>query len=176
MCTERRPPRGFSLIELVLGIAVLGVVVAGATVLFVNVTRHSADPMVQQQAQFIGESYLDEILIKRFYDFDTDTVCPTTLPGKEATRAAYDNVCDYNGLNEAPRDQFGSAIASLSAYNVQVTVANAGVTLNGTDNSGFIRVLRVDVRVTGPGNVGVALSAYRTNYACDTGGAECKPL
>lgn len=176
MCTERRRPRGFSLIELVLGIAVLGIVVAGATTLFLNVTRQSADPMVQQQAQFIGESYLDEILIKRFYDLDTETVCPTTLPGKEATRAAYDNVCDYNGLNEAPHDQFGGAITALSAYNVQVSVANSGVTLNGTDNTGFVRVLRVDVTVTGPGNVSVALSAYRTNYECDSGGAECKPL
>lgn len=173
MCTERARRQGFSLIELVLGIAVLGIVVAGATVLFVNVTRQSADPMVQQQAQFIGESYLDEILIKRFYDLDTSTVCTGTAEG---SRALYDNVCDYNGLNEAPRDQFGSAIASLSAYNVRVTVANAGVTLNATDNTGFIRVLRIDVTVTGPGNVSVALSAYRTNYECDAGGAECKPL
>jgi MSHA pilin protein MshD len=160
-------------VELVMGIAVLGIVLAGATTLFFNLARRSADPMIQQQAQLIAESYLDEILIKRFYDLDTATVCTGTA---EASRDLYDNVCDYNGLNEAPRDQFGTAITGLAAYNVQVTVTSSGVTLNGVDNTGNVRVLRVDVTVTGPASTSVTLSAYRTNYECDAGGAECKPL
>ena len=168
---------GFSLVELVLAIAVLGIVIAGAMSLFVNVTRRSADPMVEQQALLIAESYLDEILIKRFYDLDTSTVCTGTAEG---SRALYDNVCDYNGLSQAPQDQFGNPIAALSAYNVQVAVTSTGVTL-GTgghvvDNSSNVRVLRVDVTVTGPASVTVRLSAYRTNYECDTGGSECKSL
>jgi MSHA pilin protein MshD len=169
-----RTRRGFSLVELVLAIVVMGIALAAATTLFVVTTRHSADPMIQQQAQLIAESYLDEILIKRFYDPDTNNVCPAAEGGG---RTAYDNVCDYNGLNEAPRDQFGTAIAALSAYTVQVTVANAGVALNGVDNTGVVRVLRVDVTVTGPASISVTVSSYRTNYECNTlGDAECKLL
>lgn len=176
-----RARRGFSLVELVLAIVVMGIALAAATTLFVVTTRHSADPMIQQQAQLIAESYLDEILIKRFYDPDTGNVCPAAEGGG---RSAYDNVCDYNNINgdggapgEAPRDQFGTAIAALSGYTVQVTVDNAA-SLNGTTNADGIKVLRVDVTVTGPGGASVTLSGYRTNYECNSAAAldpECKP-
>jgi MSHA pilin protein MshD len=178
-----RARRGFSLVELVMAIAVMGIVLAGAVAIFSTTARHSADAMVQEQAQLVAEAYLDEILIKRFYDPDTNTVCPAP----EGTgRSTYDNVCDYNGLNEAPTNQFGPPpIAGLSAYNVQVTVTTAGVSLTGVapgptnvtiDNTGAIRVMRVDVTVTGPASVGVALTGYRTNYQCNLAGdAECKP-
>ena len=183
-----RARRGFSLVELVMAIAVMGIVLAGAVALFSTTARHSADAMVQEQAQMVAEAYLDEILIKRFYDPDTNTVCPAP----EGTgRGAYDNVCDYNNINgdggapgEAPRDQFGNAIAGLSAYTVQVTVTTAGASITGVapgptnvtiDNSGAIRVMRVDVSVTGPADVGVVLTGYRTNYQCNLAGdAECK--
>ena len=135
-------------------------------------TQHSADPMARQQAQLIAESYLDEILIKKFYDPDTNNVCP----GAAEARTAFDNVCDYHGLNQVPTNQFGTAIAGLSAYNVQVSVTTSGVSLNGVDNTSVIRILLVTVTVTGPNNTSVTLNAYRTNYQCNTtGDAECKP-
>jgi MSHA pilin protein MshD len=172
-----RARRGFSLVELVLAIAVMGIALAGAVAIFSVTAQHSADPMVQQQAQLIAESHLDEILIKRFYDPDTNNVCPAAEGGG---RSAYDNVCDFNGLSGAPQNQFGTPIAALSAYTVQVTVANSGVALNGVDNTtptAQIRVLLVTVTVTGPGNISVVLSAYRTNYECNTtGDPGCVPL
>ena len=185
-----RARRGFSLVELVMAIAVMGIVLAGAVALFSTTARHSADAMVQEQAQMVAEAYLDEILIKRFYDPDTDTVSPAP---EGIGRGAYDNVCDYNNINgdggapgEAPRDQFGNAIAGLAVYTVQVTVTTAGVSITGVppappdvtiDNSGgATRVLQVDVTVTHPANVGVVLTGYRTNYQCNLAGdAECKP-
>jgi len=141
---------------------------------FVITAQHSADPMVRQQAQMIAESYLDEILIKRFYDPDTNSVCPAN----EGSRSLYDNVCDYNTLPDTVvRDQAGNAIAALSAYNVAVSVdSGAGVTLNGVDNTGVTRVLLVTVTVTGPNATSMTLNGYRTNYECNTiGDPECKP-
>ena len=174
MFASRGRRAGFSLVELIVAIVVAGIAVAAAARIFSTTLRGSGDPMVRQQAELIAEAYLDEILIKRFYDPDTNTVCTGTVEG---SRGQYDNVCDYDGLSEAPHDQFGNAIAALSAYTVQVTVSNAGVSLNGIDNTGVVRILRVDVTVTGPAGTNVVLSSYRTNYECNTAGdAECKSL
>jgi len=173
MCTSpAKSNQGFTLIELILAITVIGISVAAVMSVFVVTTQHSADPMARQQAQLIAESYLDEILIKNFYDPDTSNVCPAP----EGSRSAYDNVCDYNGLSQVPTDQFGNAIAGLSSYNVAVSVTTSGVSLNGIDNTSVTRILLVAVTVTGPNSTSVTLNAYRTNYQCNASGdTECKP-
>jgi MSHA pilin protein MshD len=170
-----RRQRGLTLFDTILAIVVVAIAVSSVLSIFTVTTAHSADPMIRQQAQFVAEAYLEEILLKSFYDPDTSSVCPA----KEASRSQYDNVCDYNGLNEVPTNQFGAAIAGLGAYNVQVAVTRDNtVTLNGLTNGAAaneIRVLRVDVTVTGPATTSVALSGYRTNYNCNVStDAGCK--
>ncbi len=179
MCTSSRrgAQRGVSLLELILAIVVIGISLAAVLTVYSVAAQHSADPMVRQQAQLVAEAYLEEVLLKKFYDPDTSTVCPAA----EGARANYDNVCDYNGINQAPTDQFGNAIATLAGYNVQVTVTtNNTVNLNGLTNgpaADEIRVLRVDITVTGPDNAIATLSGYRTNYECNASGdAGCKAL
>src|SRR5215213_3031619 len=113
MFTSRRNHvAGVSLLELVIAIAIIGIAMGGVLTLFTVTARNSAEPMVQEQAQLIAEAYLDEILLKKFYDPDTDSVCPA----REASRANYDNVCDYNALSEPPTNQFGTAVAALASY------------------------------------------------------------
>jgi MSHA pilin protein MshD len=170
--------RGVSLVELIVAIVIVGVGVAGILSVMNLTTRHSADPMIQQQAQLIAESYLEEILLKKFYDPDTDTVCPA----REASRASYDNVCDYDGLSDTAGalNQFGTVVTGLESYNVAVTVTRDGtVALGSLDNTVAVRVLRVDVVVTHdsiPG-VSIPLTGYRTNYNCNAAGDPgCKPL
>jgi MSHA pilin protein MshD len=176
MCIERGS-RGFSLVELILAITIVGVALAGVATVFVTTSRHSADPMVQQQAQFIAEAYLEEILRQKFFDPDEDKVCPSA----EAARASYDNVCDYASIsNQAPADALGTPLG-LNSYKVTVTVTRDGVvSLNGINNNtgtGLYRVMRVDVNVTGPNNTSVTLSGYRTNYNCEAvTDAGCKGL
>lgn len=173
MCARWKKARGFTLIEVVIAIVIVGISVTAIMSVFIVTSRHSADPMVRQQAQFIAEAYLDEILIKRFYDPDTNTVCPAN----EGSRSLYDNVCDYNTLPDTVvRDQAGAAIGALAAYTVAVAVdSSAGLSLGTIDNSGAIRVLLVTVTVNGPNNTTVVLSGYRTNYECNApGDAECK--
>lgn len=169
MCTERRA-RGFTLVELILAITIVGVALAGIASVFITTSRHSADPAVQQQAQFIAEAYLEEILRQKFFDPDEDKVCPAAEAGG---RGSYDNVCDYASIaNQAPANAFGSTITQLSSYKVTVTVVRDGtVSLNGLNNntgSSLYRVMRVDVNVTGPNSTSITLSGYRTNYNCET--------
>jgi MSHA pilin protein MshD len=173
--------RGVTLVELIVSIVIVGVGVAGILSVMNLTTRRSADPMIQQQAQLIAESYLEEILLKQFYDPDTNTVCPAP----EAGRTNYDNVCDYNGLNDntGALNQFGAVVTGLESYNVTVSVTTVGVTLGSggseINNTGAVRVLRVDVVVTHDSVQGLSipLTGYRTNYNCNApADAGCKPL
>jgi len=171
--------RGVTLVELIVAIAVIGVGVAGVLAVMDVTTRRSADPMITQQAQLIAESYLEEILLKKFVDPDTNTVCPAP----EASRADYDNVCDYNGLsnNAGAVDQLGGTVPGLESYNVTVTVSGAAAVALGSVNNadGTVRVLRVDVVVThdAAGGVSVPLTGYRVNYNCNLAADPgCRPL
>lgn len=175
MCVKRSRGHGFSLVEVIIAIVIVAISVLGVMSVFVVTTQHSADPMARQQAQLIAEAYLDEILIKRFYDPNTNDVCPAN----EGARNLYDNACDYHNLNQAPTDQGGLGFG-FSGYNVAVTVDNGtGVSLNGVTNTlgpTVTRVLLITVTVTGPNNTTVVLNGYRTNYECNASGdPECKP-
>ena len=179
MCTTR-PPRsraaGVTLIELIVALVIVGIAVAGVVTVYVSTVRRSADPMIQQQVQFLAEAYLEEILLKKFSDPETGLVCSGAV---EAGRALFDNVCDYNGLvNSPPQNQFGVALAGLTGYTVSVVVDAGGtVDLNGLNNAPAVRVLRVDVTVTSPNNVVSTLSGYRTNYNCQAAANPgCRPL
>lgn len=185
MCKYRcRSGAGFTLMEVVITIAVMGIALASVLTVYTVTGEHSADPMTRQQAQLIAEAYMEEILLKRFYDADTGNVCPAP----EGARGDFDNVCDYRNITSAaPQNQFGAAIAELAAYRVTVVVSpnpadpTAAVSLGTLTNnygSGFIRVLRVDVTVTGPGNAVARLTGYRTNYTCNAtiGPDLCRPL
>src|ERR1700694_2798878 len=111
---------GVGLLDLILGIVIIGVALASAVALFTVTARGSVDPMVRQQAQLIAEAYLEEILLKKFYDPDTNTVCTLT---KEGSRSFYDNVCDYAGLSDVgqAKNQFGNAMGP-AGYSVGVAV------------------------------------------------------
>ena len=152
--------RGFTLIELIMAIMIVAVSMVGVLSVFILSVQHSADPMTRLQAQIIAEGYLNEILLKKFYDTGTNTVCPAGVP----SHASY--VCGYNGLSETP----------MTGYTATVTVTHSGATLGTLNNASVIRVLRVDVTVTGPGNTSITLSGYRANYECNASGdSECKP-
>lgn len=153
-----------TLVEIIIAIVVVGIALAAIMSVFVVTTQHSADPMGRVQAQILAEGYLDEILLKKFYDTTTSRVCP----GGAGSHAAY--VCGYNGLSETP----------IAGYTVAVSVTPptpGTVTLNGLDNSSVMRVLKIDVTVTGPDSTSVNLTGYRTNYDCNAAGDPgCAPL
>ena len=84
--------------------------------------------------------------------------CPTP----EASRPIYDNICDYDGLDDSgPVDQTGSAVAGLDPYRVRVNIDTSATlgTLSGSSD-----VLRVDVRVTALGLLDITISGYRTDF------------
>ena len=183
MSTIKSAQRGFTLVELVLFIAVLGIALGGVLVAYDHATRDAADPLVRKQALAIAEALLEEVQQMPFTYCDPDDPAVTTaanpaacaIPealGPEASETRYstttpfDNVNDYDGYDtaaEAPpgvKDLTGSPIAGLAAYNATVSVGNAA--LPGVPAG---EALLITVEVRGPSNVAVRLEAIRTRHA-----------
>jgi MSHA pilin protein MshD len=161
---QESPPRniaGVTLIELTVSIMIIAISVSGTLLLVATATRHSADPMLERQAVAIADAYLEEILLRPFYDPDLGAG-GGSCPAPEGSRSLFDNVCDYDGLDDAgAQDQGGSAIPGLGAYRVRVDV-DTTATLNTL--SGAADVLRADVRVTHPSQIDLTLSGYRARF------------
>jgi MSHA pilin protein MshD len=167
--------RGFTLIELVVLIVVLGVALTGVTMVINHVVQHSPEALVQTRAMELAQTYLEEILQKRYDENtgqggmprcdSTDTnakACSNTLGPDSETRSQFDDVDDYNGINDQPPvTATGTPVSNYDSYRVQVSVSYAGTELGYSDNR---RAKRITVSVTTPmGNV-IPVSAYRVNY------------
>ena len=155
-----KPPRfecGLSLIELIISIVIISIAITTIVATFSRVSLSSVDPMLQEQAIAVAEAYMEEITLKPFLDPDTLTACPVP----EGARSLYDNVCDYDGLNDVGvRDQTGGApIPGLEQFTVRATVQNSA--LNGVPAANS---LRIDIRVSHTSERGgtAFLTGYRT--------------
>jgi MSHA pilin protein MshD len=144
--------RGFTLIELIVAIVVIGIGVATFAVLINQSIRHSVDPLVRTQAHAIAQSYLEEILLQSF----------CLPPGPAVPRPDRDGVCQYDGTNENPTDRNGVSVAGLEAYTVNIDVIEDGIALGLAAN----QAVRVDVSITHDNfpNLNVMLSGYRADY------------
>lgn len=147
--TTFRQQRGFTFVELVISIVLVSLAVTGVLLAYTNTVAGSSDPLIREQAVAVAESYMEEILSKRFNDPNADG---------EGARANFDDVDDYNGLSEEPQLPNGTTLG-LSAYTVSVSVA--GTALNGIAAASS---LRVDVTVTHTSGESITLTGYRTDY------------
>jgi MSHA pilin protein MshD len=181
----RQSQQGLTLIELVSSIVILTIAVGGVMLAVNSTIGRSADPMVEEQAAAIAQSYLEEALLKPFCDptlamaATCTTSCVTSACGTcggnsggapacvacgAETRATYNDICDYNFTDVGAKDQSGTALTGLSNYTVQVTTTSTGVTFNGL-NSNTGQVVRVDVSVTHPALTGSrTVTGYKANY------------
>jgi MSHA pilin protein MshD len=150
--------RGFTLVELIVLIVVIGIAVAGVLLVFQNTVRGSANPQIYKQALAIGEAMLDEVLVASYN--------PVAGGG---TRANFNDVDDYAGFTTTGgmTDMQGTAIPGLGDYNVAVAVNL--VTLNDGDPAladvAESKRVTVTVTVAGHPEMTVTLEGYRLNYA-----------
>jgi len=147
----QRRRAGFTLVELVIAIVVIGIAASGVLLVMNYTTAHSADPMIQHQAVAIAEAYLEEILLQPYSDPDGVAV--------EADRSLFDDIDDYNFTEVGARDQEnpGVVIAGLGDYDVTVSVSSE-FSWNG------VLAKKIDVTVTDPSGAPLTITGYRTNY------------
>lgn len=150
--------RGFTLIELIFFIVVVGIGMAGILSVSNTVVKSSADPLVRKQALAIAQSLLEEVMLKE-YSKPADSTALGYASG--GTRNLFDCVSDYNtyATTGGIVDSTGASVAGLSQYNIAPAVAVSASTLPGSS----VPVLKVVVSVTGPEGV-VSLTGYRGAY------------
>lgn len=183
MCSPDRMPAlpmrrrgGFTLIEMLLFVIIVGVAFAGLVSVLASSMKGGADTVSQKQALAIAEAIVEEIALKPFTWCDPDDPaaaaatsggdCTTPeVDGPEAgeTRATFDNVNDYIGYTfpVGPiTDQSGTYNfpSGFSVSNLTVTAEALGTVPNTAS-------LRISVTVDGPGSSSVTLDTYRTRYA-----------
>jgi MSHA pilin protein MshD len=64
--------RGFTFIELVMFIVIVGIAVTAVTLLFVQNVRYSADPLIRQKLIAVAKAYTDEIVRKKWDELTPD--------------------------------------------------------------------------------------------------------
>lgn len=176
-------PRGLTLVELIVFVAVVAVGAAGILLVLNYTTQRSSDPLPQRQALAIAESLLEEVALMPLTWCDPDDPAAATATGaadcavaeaigpepgeaRGSPAAPFDNVNDYHGYDSAAgplpgiRDITGLAVPGLEAYRAVVTVTPEPL---GAIPAGD--ALRITVTVTGPANTRVILDGYRTRFA-----------
>lgn len=143
---------GFTLIEIIIAIVVIGFSIVAVTAAFSASALNSGQAMSRQQALQIGHAYLQDALSLPFQDNHPPV-------GKEATRNAYDNVADYHGDAYATiTDRTNAAVPGLAGYSASFVVTNENI---GPD---AVNALRVDVTVRSPDGSTTVVTGYRTNH------------
>ncbi|RQM73403.1 prepilin-type N-terminal cleavage/methylation domain-containing protein [Aeromonas jandaei] len=185
----RAPERGFTLIELIVGIVLLAVALTGILGLLINQAPQAVDPGQQGRAAQLAQRLTGEILQKSF-DEQSDhnggryrcgeqvagvTIAPCSGsygPDGEPAPYAYNDVDDFdtagNWRDASWFTQTSSGIGSAEYRNYQVKIAVSAVDFSdGTFKNCTAPCSvgkRIDLQVRLPNQSVLDFSFYRGNY------------
>lgn len=181
---------GFTLLELIVGVVVLGIALLMISSILGPMYIRSAEPWQQVRAAELGHSLMNEIMARSFDENSSrgatllrcgETVagvsagnCLATIPAcpasgmsaatEEASRDLYDDVDDFHcfrGDGAAISNILNQSLAdSYLNFQVEVSVSYAGADLGLTNQS----VKRVDIRVVLPSGETIPFSSYKGNW------------
>lgn len=166
---------GFTLIETIVVIVLVGAMMAGMTALFMNNVGNSHRPYLRQKALSVANAFMDEIQRKRWNEasplgggcVNTGVSCPggqaaVAIGTDGAARDSFDDIDDYHGLNQSPpQDSSATNMPDHSGFTVNVSVVQPAASWNGVPAAD---VRLITVSVTSPGNETISLMAYRVNF------------
>lgn len=177
--------KGFTLVELIIGIVTLAIALTALTALVFPQARQSVQPIQQMRAAQLGQSLMSEVLSRAFdqqsieagvlrCDEPEAPACtPVAELGPEAgeARDRYNDVDDYDGLlleGAALEDALGQAIEPyFRSFSAQISIYY-DATLDGTANTSTPQQTalykRIEITVNTPDGQPVVFSAYRGNY------------
>lgn len=185
--------KGFTLIELVIGMVVFSIALVLFTSLIVPQAIRSVDPIFQVRATELGQSLINEIVSKSFDEASdrvggsvlcSSTVAPlcttsNNLGAEEGAvnRENFDDVDDYNNLSESDENIKNTLNESVTLDGVNLyqgfsaaVVVIYDDNMDGIDDAidgggGYIgKTKLVTVTITTPNGEEIIFSTFRSNY------------
>lgn len=171
--------RGFTLIELIVGVVVLSISFSLLITLILPLSEKSAEQLHQVRAAELGQSMMNEILARAF-DENSDmagglvrcgengTVCTSVgslgAEISETESALYDDVDDYINFDfSTEKNALGESFIDLyPGFNVAITVSYSHFSPN--DSNVIELAKRITITVTTPQSFDFVFSFYRANY------------
>lgn len=166
---KAKPQQGFTLIELVIGMLVIGIAIVMLTSMLFPQADRAASTLHRVRSAELAHSVMNEIWGKR-YDQNTNANggtpacdsplgnnCSTSLgPEVGESRNDFNDVDDYNGLNETATmlNSTQTYAAAYPNYSLSVTVA-----YGPAPNTKL-----VTINVTTPDNEVITYNLVRSNY------------
>ncbi len=176
MATVSDRQNGATFVEIIIAIAIMGIALVPLTMSFAFTTSRSADAMIEVRVVELGQAYIEEVLSKRFEEnsmvggavpcSSTTTPCGSIGPEAGEVRATFDDVDDYEGVDDQPPvDSLGVARNGYDRFRVEVSVAYATgdeVLAYGLDSASDLK--RILVRVHPPSGNPTEFEVYRGNF------------
>jgi len=189
-----RNQQGFSLVEIVMFIIIVGIAVSAMSQLFVNNVVHSHEPLLRQKVIAVASAYMDEIINKRWDEnsptgggcVDTSPLSTTQTQTCTATesgtfgpdggelRSSYDDIDDFDGVSDSPPQypddtDLVDGKSPMTGYDANYTVTVAvtqPVTAGTLWNSVDGQDIRMIVVTVDNAITGesISLTAYRFNF------------
>ncbi len=176
---RRRAERsGFTLVELVVGIALIGSVVALLVALVYPQLLRSVDPLFIQRAAALGQSLAEEVLAKPFDELTPLGGVPPCNPcsavlgvdAGELGREDFDDVDDFNFYCGNPGDRFavenalGLTPDDYSGFSMRICVDYDGDYDGVADTDSNAKRVTIDVWPPGDRSDAVRFEFYRGNF------------
>ncbi len=151
MSRIHRNQRGVTLIDVILVIVIMALAIPPMMALFIQTTRQGTFGVTVTHANHLAAALYEEIRSKQ-WDENGDAASATLGPEGGETRATYDDVDDYHGLDESPpQDSTGTNFAGFDGYRQQVSVCYvANTDLDSCVESGTSNYKRITITVTDP--------------------------
>lgn len=168
-------PRGFTLVEMILTMMLVSIAVLGMSYALSFAFSHQSDGLWQAKSVALAESYIEEIMARR-YDEATPvggvppcsptTVACSAIGADGEVRVEFDDVDDYDGVDDLPPvDVNGNPRAEYAGFRVRVDVAYAdAVQVAGLGLDATTDAKLVTVTVTPPGQSDMSFPTVRGNY------------
>ena len=160
---------GFSLIELVITIVVLGIALTAlSSSLFSGVSQNS-NPLWQAKATQLSQAYFDEILAMKYQEDSplgggvaSSAACSIDGPETgEDKRSDFDDVDDYDGLTGVASFLDTNASSTYGGYSVSVQVTCEDHL--GAASSAASTSKRIQLTILSPTNQSLVFSAFRAD-------------
>ena len=165
--------KGFTLIEIVMVIVLLGIIMPGVIFYFIQGVKDSAIPQRRTTAIFLAEALMEEIKSKRWDEvIAINSTCSNAsaypfVPDGGETRINFDDIDDFNGLsNIPPQNSQGANMTDYQGFTQQATVIYVDAAdLNATAATPPTCYKRILVRITDTtSNENIDLVSLMTSY------------